>query len=306
MFIDALQSQLYLIKYWKSPASNSEAVEISNEEKGNEGIGGGHLGPRDAKNEMIGMLTSCEPYFMSKELCEILMLSAATLPPTVRPVDINIPPGFGYLFFEKSLKFMQSEKSAGFKAMAWANIDTEEHRGEIYFMFFHEDINHPLLPRLAFDYTWPELEEVKVPDELFDGIGENDYDDKGNPIMSPGASQRLRRIALSVFLLINEKIAMSEILKPARAQRRQILRKNPDANISINVIHLRRTETRPSKNDEPGYVAWKNRWLVRPHWRNQFYPSLNIHMPKLISAYVKGPENKPLKVQPVTIYSVDR
>jgi hypothetical protein len=34
--------------------------------------------------------------------------------------------------------------------------------------------------------------------------------------------------------------------------------------------------------------------MVRGHWRNQWYPSLNAHRQRWISPYVKGPEDEEL------------
>src|SRR5260370_32850113 len=42
-------------------------------------------------------------------------------------------------------------------------------------------------------------------------------------------------------------------------------------------------------------VDWQHRWIVRGHWRNQYYPGVGAHAPVYIVEHVKGPEDKPLK-----------
>jgi hypothetical protein len=39
-------------------------------------------------------------------------------------------------------------------------------------------------------------------------------------------------------------------------------------------------------------LEYSHRWLVGSHWRNRWYPSQATHRPKLIEAYVKGPEDR--------------
>jgi hypothetical protein len=38
------------------------------------------------------------------------------------------------------------------------------------------------------------------------------------------------------------------------------------------------------------------RWVVSGHWRNQWYPASEVHRPRWIDGYVKGPPGAPLKV----------
>lgn len=39
---------------------------------------------------------------------------------------------------------------------------------------------------------------------------------------------------------------------------------------------------------------YRHRWIVRGHWRNQYYPSRNDHRPIWIDPHLAGPEDKPL------------
>lgn len=64
----------------------------------------------------------------------------------------------------------------------------------------------------------------------------------------------------------------------------------------VRVIRLRRgvTATRDAEEPADGGRAWRHRWVVRGHWRNQWYPSLGDHRPKWIAPYLKGPTDAPL------------
>jgi hypothetical protein len=65
----------------------------------------------------------------------------------------------------------------------------------------------------------------------------------------------------------------------------------------VEVVELRaRDAERPGdRAGEALPVDWSCRWIVRPHWRQQWYPSEDRHKPVLVAAYVKGPPEKPLK-----------
>jgi hypothetical protein len=73
----------------------------------------------------------------------------------------------------------------------------------------------------------------------------------------------------------------------------------------VRVIALRRRE-------RPGYVPpeeskdvdWSCQWLVRGFWRSQWYPSLERHQSIYVAPFMKGPLDKPLKVNTATLYAV--
>lgn len=75
---------------------------------------------------------------------------------------------------------------------------------------------------------------------------------------------------------------------------------------SVQVVQLRRREqTHAAPDGEDHSHDWSHRWLVRGHWRNQWYPSMQAHRPKWIPEHIKGPDDKPLIVRD-KIFSVSR
>ena len=54
-----------------------------------------------------------------------------------------------------------------------------------------------------------------------------------------------------------------------------------------------------------GPIDWSCRWLVRGHWRNQFYPASDDHRTIWIEPHVKGPDDKPMKSSKV-VYHINR
>jgi len=75
----------------------------------------------------------------------------------------------------------------------------------------------------------------------------------------------------------------------------------------IKVINLRRIEPQSdaaSVLSSP--VDWSCRWIVDGHWRRQWHPSLNRHELTYIEPYIKGPEDRPLRITDGKVYSVSR
>lgn len=77
-----------------------------------------------------------------------------------------------------------------------------------------------------------------------------------------------------------------------RAERRRTARAQlPDR--PVRVVRLR---GRQSEHDSTGMGGreYRHRWIVRGHWRQQWYPTLDDHRPIWINAHAKGPDDAPL------------
>jgi hypothetical protein len=53
-------------------------------------------------------------------------------------------------------------------------------------------------------------------------------------------------------------------------------------------------------------VEWSHRWMVRGHWRRQFFPSRQTNAPVWIHPHVKGPDDKPFVEPKPTVFAVTR
>lgn len=95
--------------------------------------------------------------------------------------------------------------------------------------------------------------------------------------------------------LMAEKITVSKRYRASRAERRRAQRIN--LNISdVNVVELRR-RSQPSLNGEHEAANYSHRFIVKEHWRWQWYPSVNMHKQKFIESYVKGDPDLPLVIK---------
>ena len=91
-----------------------------------------------------------------------------------------------------------------------------------------------------------------------------------------------------------------------RHRRKQLVRDyHLDVPPSVHVVQLRRAESHeyaaPGSHEQ---IDWSCRWVVGGHWRN--HAVKDGHKLMYILPYVKGPEDKPLRVPGHTVYSVSR
>ena len=123
-----------------------------------------------------------------------------------------------------------------------------------------------------------------------------------------GSERHVFRTVLPTLTLLiaiaNQKLAIYDSGRLPRQLRRSGWAKGSDGTVTI--VHLRsRGSTRAPHNDEAPGPDWTHRWVVRGHWRQQFYQTTNTHRPVFVGPYVKGPEDKPLLVKRIQ-YAADR
>ena len=113
------------------------------------------------------------------------------------------------------------------------------------------------------------------------------------------------RFLVSALIWMEQRILITPKERAQRAFRRR-LEKQGITTDTVNVIRLRRIQSQPSTCDDPADREWSCQWIVRGHWRLQFYPSKGSHQPVWIMPHVKGPEDKPLKIPGQTVFAVTR
>lgn len=134
-------------------------------------------------------------------------------------------------------------------------------------------------------------------ESLLERVAQHDADDP----------QHVFRLCLPVFaqlmVMANQRISeTSSELLPRPMRRRGVAAPSEGA---VRVVHLRRRTKESDGEQDVIDVDWSHRWVVRGHWRQQWYPSRNVHEPIFVSPYVKGPEDKPLVIKNIR-YAVDQ
>jgi hypothetical protein len=121
-------------------------------------------------------------------------------------------------------------------------------------------------------------------------------------------AQPMSELLVAFWRFIQEPWIDGRMMLPGRpATRRNRAAGRPEPN--VRVVRLRRAEARTRREreegEEPVETLWSHRWIVKGHWRNQWYPSMQQHRPRWIPRHIKGPEHLPLVVHD-TVFLVDR
>ena len=127
----------------------------------------------------------------------------------------------------------------------------------------------------------------------------------------------LGRELMAGGLWLNQRIMVTADAPVERHVRKRAAKTLNQPSDRVRVVHLRRTERlkpcgkpdvpadRPQSVGDDGTRDWAFQWVVRGHWRHQYYRSLDTHRVIWIDPYVKGPEDKPLKPS-ATVFAVIR
>jgi hypothetical protein len=128
----------------------------------------------------------------------------------------------------------------------------------------------------------------------------NEIDTEGKPT-GAGWWWRILQVTLR---LMQQRIAVQHAERAARPRRREAVRAGWfDREVQVVRLRRERGERHEPSGEEAGY---SHRFIVGGHWRNQWYPSGQVHRQIWISPYVKGPDDKPLVVKPRRAYTWDR
>ena len=111
------------------------------------------------------------------------------------------------------------------------------------------------------------------------------------------------KIYVKYLTFMTSKIAVCEESQAPRHVRK---RDKQPWNKKVTTVLLRQYDKSPKLNrdaTEAEKIEWAHRWLVRGHWRAQWYPSTQSHKVIWIDNYIKGPDEAPFCAK---VYKVAR
>lgn len=108
----------------------------------------------------------------------------------------------------------------------------------------------------------------------------------------------LQTLFVTLHVLSETLVAAEDYQVRKHGHGRRKLRLKP---LLIRKVILRRV-VHPHDSDGAGSREYHCRWTVSSHWRMQPYRSTGAVRPRLIAAYVKGPEGMPLKAPTKTVF----
>lgn len=266
------------------------------------------------------ILGTGETYAVTSEIVEVLQQAAPSMPTHILHAD-DLPSPHGFVWLETPIVCPDVKgRMLVIKAFGWqrTNIQTARPDGT-----FDAEDNGAYQPS-AIMLAWTDPDDPR--DHMYGQMmadGERPEDAMGAPhgLLSMIAGifpfegdwtelfeddrpdLTLGRFWMTLLRFLGERWIGIDHVRPDRHQAKRAV-KRLDRVPTIKVIHLRRAAARDSESGD-GNVEWTHRWIVRGHWRNQWYPALGVHKPRWIAEYVKGPEGAPLIVHD-KIFSVER
>lgn len=258
-------------------------------------------------------LLTADPIYVEQDFSPLIQAAGTQLPPT-QLCEPLIPCGFAW--FARPLAvpatptldaldpYDASSQVDALQAISWITGPTPwstPGAGKGIFIVYWGHVRGRRLP-------WPGQAQ-------FWGFGEswNDFDKWDGSYADLAAQSEVaslmaanRQLLHAFLLFIEQRIFVSSMSPAERAVRKRAERAGwADAPL-VRVIKLRRAQSMNGITDAAGAHEWSCQWVVRGHWRQQFYPSKHANQPLWITPYVKGPEDKPLKPPRATVFAVVR
>lgn len=243
-------------------------------------------------------LASADPYYWQPEMCDLLEAVSAEMPRwTLRREAL--PTDFGFCWFARPLALPHS--FLRIEAVAWglrspvsqtpsgpAALETVV--ATVYAC--NPNDARGIVPMTTF--WWPMGQAMDV---------EQDIPPSSTAEMAR-VNVRCWRFGAAIFALLEQRILVTTREGVARATRRRLVKDRARQPPAILVVRLRHALGTHAERGEP--VEWSCRWLVRGHWRQQYYPSSGEYRPIFILPHIKGPDDKPLRAPAERVFAVVR
>lgn len=240
-----------------------------------------------ARNMQLTMLREAECYSWARETTTAVHMACKSIPARSSLAFKSLPSRAGWWWFG-------SDARVPFSALLWSvGFELEEVTLTPYVSNEHDT------PEPSSFWFWKFNEPMH---EMLGRVTQENNWSRDTAITNEVAC----RMLAAGCAWLQQRVAVMSSGPIERHRRKQLAREN-DAPLpsDVRVIQLRRAESTSergkSSHDSPD---WSYRWIVNGHWRNQPYKESRKLI--YIMPYVKGPDDKPLKVPTHTVYSVSR
>lgn len=245
----------------------------------------------------VAALTFAQPYMWVKSMGALLDQASEGFPDTAAITPDSVPSLYGFYWFEPVLPPRQGGRY-NIRAISWyPRMQLSDSNNT--FMPISVGLNK--LPILDEDDSlgitfWTSKDGFVMPlSAIVLPLGDPLVNADGYMSQHEATKAKLKLIAAS-FELLAQKIFVKRLEKPPRSVRRRIQKQTGRKDIKdVAIIQLRVRENTPRANGASVEREYSHSWVVRGHWRNQWYAASGIHKAKWIAPHVKGPDDKPLK-----------
>jgi hypothetical protein len=251
-------------------------------------------------------LNAADLFFVGADMAQLALAASGSLPEfALKPQDLPAP--YGLILYDEVLETLDSTDAQGrpdrmfMIGVNWGTeAATKERPAGVWLTWLqHRDLwlefateagrftareaqrMRERLPRVFLNHQahWP-FEAGETIDSFSPPDSDQHYD------------LNLEKVLKTTWLLMGQPVGEVSTAQLSRNERRRMERKNitpPE----IRVITLRRPASSSSADDPASGREYQHQWIVRGHWRNQWYPSVQDHRPVWIAPHIKGPEGAP-------------
>ena len=244
-----------------------------------------------------GRLATAELFFVSGEMTALATAAGQTMPSfDLRPDDLPAPTGF--IYFDAAMAHaiqaprldgQPAPQKAPIVAASWSHWSAPQvpwPAGGIWITWYSDTAalvaGEPGHKQAAIRSTSGRLtvdNETQCP-FLTEAITPD-----GDPRWSTLFTLK------ATWLLMSQPLAAVKDAVYDRAARRRLERVGQEPP-KVRVVKLRRPAG--STGAGTGDRDYHHQWIVRGHWRQQWYPARAVHRPVWIAPHVKGPEGAPM------------
>lgn len=255
-------------------------------------------------------LAAAELFWVDEQMTDLVLGSAGSMP-SYNLLPEDLPSRAGLIVFAKPIQRMPAHDdfadSIYVRAAAWGPI-TGESPWDLWISWYTDTALNwgtvdPKRLALAFGVplskvgALPTWRQMGLPALSYENEHQVCFSEKPIPLVSAttgevvdGFDYPYKELA-TAWTLMQQPITRSTPTPCDRSTRRRLERENIKAD-PVRVITLRRT--RPADEHTNADRDYHHQWIVRGHWRQQWYPSREVHRPIWIAPHVKGPEGAPL------------
>lgn len=255
----------------------------------------------DLAGREITRLSRAELFFVSEDMTDLAIAAADSLPDFSITAD-DIPSKYGLIVFAKPIKAMPTPEDeyddvTNICAASWGPSPIPSPAGAVWISWYSDK-----LANLATADPGRNMSERVVRIDV-NTFGRLAYDNEenvpfgakvlissldGRVITTPeNAWPQLQ----TAWLLMQQPVTSTAPAEFGRSDRRRLERQGIDDR-PVRVITLRRRKHGASTGESDR--EYHHQWIVRGHWRQQWYASRGVHRPVWIAPHIKGPEGAPM------------
>ncbi|MEV7154860.1 hypothetical protein AB0N77_09575 [Streptomyces misionensis] len=260
--------------------------------------GGIHQAAQELARLEAERVRNGELFWVNSDMTELVAAASKTMPGfTLSPADMPSP--WGFMAFEKPIRVITSELTGDdipIVAASWGPYPAADFDNGGVWASWYSDVDAVVNRKSGLPAEVKAMMQSELPTFTYDCESVAPFSDTELKSVTPSGEEPGENalgvdLLKAAWLLMAQPLAEVSEVEPDRAARKRLRRANQDPK-SVRVIELRR----PQRSGEagPGIREYHHAWVVRGHWRQQWFPKRQVHRPVWIAPHIKGPEGAPL------------